>query len=330
MVEHLWQSPDIFRILVPLPDNPLKYLNVYVIRGPVHSLIIDTGFNRAECRKALWDGLEELKLDFSASSLFLTHLHADHTGLVWDFVERGIPVYMGREDKKYFDRLAGELIEDQILPDYAKEGFPTDQLALQMECNQGSVYAPAPGFPVITVEDGQELSVDGYVLRAICTPGHTPGHMVLYLPKEQLLFSGDHILFDITPNIITWPEVPHSLSDYVASLQKIRALPIQAVFPAHREGGTDVYQRIDELIEHHGRRLDEIYQTVRSHPGCTAYEAAGMIQWSMRGLSWAEFPPSQRWFAMGETLAHLAYLTDSRQLFQKSDNGIIRYYPALG
>lgn len=330
MVEHLWQSPDIFRILVPLPDNPLKYLNVYVIRGPVHSLIIDTGFNREECRKALWNGLEELKLDFATSSLFLTHLHADHTGLVWDFVERGIPIYMGQEDKKYFDRLAGELIEDQILPDYAKEGFPTDQLALQLECNQGSVYAPAPGFPVITVDDGQELYVDEYVLRAICTPGHTPGHMVLYLPKEQLLFSGDHILFDITPNIITWPEVPHSLSDYVASLQKMRALPIQAAFPAHREAGVDVYQRIDELIEHHGRRLDEIYQTVRTHPGCTAYETAGMIQWSMRGLSWAEFPPSQRWFAMGETLAHLAYLTDNHQLFRKLDDDIIRYYPALG
>lgn len=212
--------------------------------------------------------------------------------------------------------------------DYSREGFPADHLALQRKCNQGNIYAPVPGFPSISVDDGQELYVDGYVLRAVCTPGHTPGHMVLYLPKEQLLFSGDHILFDITPNIITWPEVPHTLSDYVASLQKIKKLPIQAAFPAHREAGKDVYHRIDELIEHHGRRLDEIYQTVRTHPGSTAYETAGLIQWSMRGLPWAEFPPSQRWFAMGETLAHLAYLTDSCQLLQKSECGITRYYPA--
>ena len=46
MIEQLWGSPDIFRILVPLPENPLKGLNVYVLRTKEQALVIDTGFRR--------------------------------------------------------------------------------------------------------------------------------------------------------------------------------------------------------------------------------------------------------------------------------------------
>lgn len=328
MVECLWRSPDIFRILVPLPDNPLRSLNSYVIQTPSHALILDTGFRREECRKALWGGIRALGLDLSKAALFLTHLHADHTGLVWDFVEQNIPVYMGRREKEYLDKLAARMLYGQLVPDFIPAGFPPDQLAQAKKYNQRNDYAPAPNFPVKTVEDGQEFNLDGYKLKVICTPGHTPGHMVLYLPEQRLLFSGDHILFDITPNITAWPEIPDSLSDYTTSLQAIQKLPIQAVFPAHREVGRDIGRRIDELIEHHGQRLNEIYQTVRSHPGITAYETAGLIHWSMKGLSWDEFPSNQRWFAVGETLAHLCYLVNRGQLIRINGTDVVRYYPA--
>jgi len=41
-------------IEVVLPNNPLKALNSYVIKGNEKSLIIDTGFNREECIDALF------------------------------------------------------------------------------------------------------------------------------------------------------------------------------------------------------------------------------------------------------------------------------------
>lgn len=43
MVEQLYHTPDIYRIYVPLPDNPLKYLNCYVLVSNGETLIIDTG-----------------------------------------------------------------------------------------------------------------------------------------------------------------------------------------------------------------------------------------------------------------------------------------------
>lgn len=127
------------------------------------------------------------------------------------------------------------------------------------------------------MEDGDAIPLGETEIRTICTPGHTPGHMMLYLPKRQLLFSGDHILFDITPNIGVWGDLDHSLADYISSLEKTRTLQVKRCFPAHRETEGDVYRRIDALVDHHGWRLNEIFEAVNAHPSATAYEIAGCI-----------------------------------------------------
>ena len=328
MVTKIWDNPEVFNIQVELPDNPLRNLNSYVIRTPERSLVIDTGFNRPECRETLWHGLDELCLDYSKTGLFLTHIHSDHIGLVWDFVDRGIPVYMGATEYDYYNRTFSVGFAKKINPIFAQGGMPQEMIARQDTGNQGRLYAPLPGFPVYPLKDGQCLSLGKVVLQAVCTPGHTPGHTVLYLPNEKLLFSGDHILFDITPNISVWPDVPHSLSDYIASLIKIRALDIRATFPAHRSVGEgDTYHRIDQIIEHHGHRLDEIYQAVCSHPNCTPFELAGYIKWSAHGMAWEDFPPHQCWFATGETMAHLVYLKEKERVLCSNVDGQDRYFP---
>ena len=74
--------PGLFRLKIPLPDSPLKYLNSYVIKGVDRSLIIDTGLNRKECLEAMQKGLSTLGVDLEAADIFVTHLHADHFGLV--------------------------------------------------------------------------------------------------------------------------------------------------------------------------------------------------------------------------------------------------------
>lgn len=326
MVSKVWDSPEIYCIPVELSKNPLRTLNCYVIRTAEQNLIIDTGFNRPECRTDLWAGLDELRLDLSRTALLLTHLHSDHTGLVWDFVSRGVPVYMGKVDYDCFTRIKEANALGALDRLFEGEGYPAEELALQGIENQGRRYAPQKLYPVIPLEDGQPIPLGGVTAMAIHTPGHTPGHMVLYLPRELLLFSGDHILFDITPNIGVWNNVPRSLSDYIASLQKIQTLPIRATFPAHRAGEADVYNRIDQIIEHHGKRLNEIYETVKHRQGITAYEVSGAIGWSVRDLSWRDFPPHQKWFAMSETLAHLYYLADKKQIFRVEKNSRAVYF----
>ena len=72
MIEEI--MPDLFRIEIPLPDSPLKYLNSYVVKSDDRSMIVDTGLNRDECLNAMHSGLEELGVDLAKTDFFITHL----------------------------------------------------------------------------------------------------------------------------------------------------------------------------------------------------------------------------------------------------------------
>ena len=326
MTVKIYDNPEIWRIDVPLPENPLKNLNSYVIRSQGHMLVIDTGFNRAECRQALWAGLEQLGVIPEKTELFLTHLHSDHCGLVQGFVDRGCRVYLSRLDYEYLRRSREEAGWGYMEEWFRREGFPEEEMERQESGNQARLYAPKAMFPAVEEEAGWEIQVGSVRLVCVHTPGHTPGHMALYMPEEQILFSGDHILFDITPNISVWRDVTRSLADYMDSLRKVRRLPVKLTFPGHRKNDGDVYERIDAILEHHRVRLEEILRAVEEMPGTDAYTVASRISWSMRGKAWKDFPPNQKWFAMGETLAHMYYLADAGQLARREEEGLAHYW----
>ena len=175
------------------------------------------------------------------------------------------------------------------------------------------------------VHDGDCLHLAGCDLQVIHTPGHTPGLCCLYLPKEEVFFTSDHILFDITPNIQVWYHMKQALQRYLESLQKVRELPVRLALPGHREGDTSIAGRIDEIVAHHDRRLAEICHLAGLYPHSTAYDIAPHMTWSMRGKQWKDFPPTQKWFALGETLAHIEYLVDHGVLCCREEQGCRHY-----
>ncbi|MDR2075648.1 MAG: MBL fold metallo-hydrolase [Desulfovibrio sp.] len=325
MITKLWARPEIYRIFIPMPDNPLRNLNCYVLREGGECLILDTGFNRPECAQALKDGLTELGVRPERARLCLTHLHSDHSGLAGGFAARDIPIYMSGIDHDYLRRILEGSIWPVVEARFLQEGFPEEAVALQSDGNQARLFAAKSLFPVIRLAGGETLSLGPWRFSCILTPGHTPGHICLYCEDLRILFSGDHILFDVTPTITVWNGVPHSLADYLASLEKVKNLPVARTFPAHRERLGDTQARIEAIIEHHYGRLGEILLAVGNSPGISAYDIAGRITWSARGRPWSEFSPHQRWFAMGETLSHLVWLLDGAYVFADSGR---KYFPS--
>ena len=104
-------APNIFLIPVPLPRNPLKAVNCYLIRGGERDLLVDTGMNRPECREALYAGLADLSVELPRTDLFVTHLHADHSGLAAELAGRGATPYASAEDARIINSegaLAGD------------------------------------------------------------------------------------------------------------------------------------------------------------------------------------------------------------------------------
>ncbi len=322
MIEKIYENPEIYRILIPLPQNPLKSLNSYVIHSGGEWLMIDTGFNRPECKAAMEEGIRELGIDMKHLKLFLTHLHSDHTGLVNDFCDQGIVPIMGETDHGLANRSVGDEGWNELRVLYAAYGFPKHEMDKQDAGNQAKVFGIRAEFPADIVEDGDEIHVGDIGLRCLLVPGHTPGQMCLYMEKEKILFSSDHVLFDITPNISLWTDEIRSLEDYLDSLEKIRKLDIKTTFPAHREFAGNIYERIDELKSHHRDRLQELLDAVRQQEGLSAYQAAGKLTWSARGRAFEDFSPNQKWFAMGETLAHLQWLRDFGYVTLDEENQI--------
>lgn len=324
MVERVYHDPAIYRIMIPIPDNPLKNLKSYVVLNDERPLVIDTGFNRPECREALLDGLRELNLDIKDCLLFVTHVHSDHCGLAPMFAGAGAEIKMGSIDWYFLGVRAAEEGWEKMEDLFQRHGFPEEEIGKQNDGSHARIYAPGCQFPATLVEDEEEFDLGGLRFRCVWTPGHTPGHMCLYMPQQEILFAGDHVLYNITPNISAWEGVSDSLRNYLESLDKIAGLKVAHAFPAHREDG-DFYRRIISLKEHHAARLEELLELVQRYPGSTAYELAQMMTWSVRNRTWAEFPPTQKWFATGETIAHLDYIASDKRVTSTEKNGLIQY-----
>lgn len=323
MAERVTQN--LWRLDIPLEGNPLKNLNSYLIVGE-RSLLIDTGFRWESCRAAMERQLAEIGVDRDRMDIFLTHLHSDHTGLAPTLIRPGCRIYIGRIDGPGVEDAMDDAAWQALYTAYVQDGFTWEEIDHLWDKNPAQGAAPEVWDQYQDLEDGDVLSYGGHNLRCVLTPGHTPGHMCLYEAESKWLFSGDHVLFHISPNICRWSSMPDALGSYLESLQKVRDLPVELLLPAHRQETGDLTARVDELTAHHLRRIENAWQTVREEPGLTAYEIAGRMRWKIRSRSWEDFPLTQKFFAVGEALAHLDYLEVRGRIAHREEQGKNRYY----
>lgn len=316
---------NIYRIRLTLPQNPLKNLNSYFLRGDESDLLIDTGFRRPECRKDLLDGLAMLGSFRDRRRVYVTHMHGDHIGQADLVCGDDRPIYLSATDLGYYKRFLSGEMDGERLPLYVRQGYPEEILKKTYSTNQAiTMTMDHADERLCAVEEGTLLRVGTYELRVISVPGHTPGNTMLWMEKEGIMFTGDHVLFDITPNITSWPWMDDALGAYIESLKKVKDYPVRLALPGHRESG-EYKSRIEEILAHHERRLADTLRIIRETPYLSAYEIASRMKWKIRASSWEEFPLQQRWFATGECLSHLDYLKKRGSIRSVEENGVVRY-----
>ncbi|HUL21281.1 MAG TPA: MBL fold metallo-hydrolase [Thermodesulfobacteriota bacterium] len=321
---------NLYKIDIPLPKSPLKSLNSYVIRNSERNLIIDTGWNEEECLRAMQAGLKELGVDVRKTDFFITHLHADHFGLLSNLVTETSKIYFNQPD---VDRFREGFQPDRFVRFARLNGYPENELQRSIESHPGFKFRPEDNLVFHILKEGDILSVGDYRFRCVETPGHTSGHMCLYEPRRKALVAGDHILNDITPNIQLWADDRNPLEEYFASLDKVSQLDIELVLPGHRSIFKNCRERIQELKHHHQERLDEIISILEKGEK-DAFHVASEMSWDILCDSWDLFPVSQKWFATGEAIAHLKYLEkkgilraeirEQRRVFSLDRNHTIR------
>lgn len=326
-------APGVHRVPLPLPSDGLKAVNIYAIEDGDGLVFVDSGWAVPVARELLGAALTALESSVSDIHRFLiTHIHRDHyTQAVHIRRETGTRISLG----------AGER------PSMVVAATPTDtkmepqvrQLRLAGAGDLAAVIAAAvaressPTHEASEWEDPDDwigpgpLTLDGgRALQVVETPGHTRGHVVFHDPAERLLFAGDHVLPTITPSIGFEPRLADNpLGDYLGSLAKVRAMPDARLLPAHGQVTASVHARIDELIDHHGRRLDETAAAV-DKGATTAFEVAGLLRWTRRGRTFSELDPFNQMLATGETAAHLELLVAQARLGRHNDDeGVYRY-----
>jgi glyoxylase-like metal-dependent hydrolase (beta-lactamase superfamily II) len=173
---------------------------------------------------------------------------------------------------------------------------------------------------------GEIISTGIYDLEVIWTPGHSPGHICLYEPQNQLLFCGDHVLPTITPNVgyhVLSGDNP--LGDYYSALGKLASLEVKWVHPGHEYSFTDLKGRIRAIIEHHHFRENEILSLI-SRKFTNSYDIAVRLTWSLN-RPWEQFSPLQKRAAITETIAHLEHMRWDGKIKRTIVNNRISYGP---
>ena len=299
-------AKNIYCFPVPLPRSPLKELNCYIIKGDGRNLLVDVGFNTSVGYDAVMGAFTELGISLADTDIFLTHLHADHTGLIERLKDGCGDIYISETDAIHVNRNSEDSYWIECMSLQSHMGFPE---AETLDYNDHPAYIGGVSTPTEFkfVTEGMIFSIGGYTFEAIDLSGHTPGQMGLYDKEKGVLFCGDHILNKITPNINLWDFKADYLGLFLENLKKVRELKITNLLSAHRAHVPDVAVRIDELIAHHDRRLNHILSLL-SEGKSTVYDIAMEVPWDYSGGYFGNFPAPQKWFAASEVFAHLEHL----------------------
>ncbi len=319
-------APGVTRIPLPLPNDGLRAVNVYVLQTPDGLVLVDGGWAIPAAREVLVAGLAQIGAGLGDITRFLvTHVHRDHyTMAVALRRETGARVGLGLGEKPTLDLLQRgdrRALEAQV-PELRRMGAAALADGIE-KAVAGSVIDPADWqAPDDWLVDGLVPLPGGRVLETVPTPGHTAGHVVFHDLEEGLLFAGDHVLPTITPSIGFEPVLQDlPLAAFLRSLALVRSRPDARLLPAHGDVTDSVHARVDELVAHHEKRLQE---TLAAGPG-SAYDVAQVLRWTRHGRTLAELDGFNQMLAVFETAAHLDLLAAQDRLVRSDDSGLTHY-----
>jgi glyoxylase-like metal-dependent hydrolase (beta-lactamase superfamily II) len=307
--------PGLWSVPVPIPHNPLRYTLCYAFTGDAGAVVVDPGWDTADGRQAVAAGLAVAGAAVrDVAGVVVTHIHPDHHGLSgWLREESGAwiamhPVEAETLPGRLWRQSRGGTNEDWLrshgVPDDVRDALSPDpqRIAEVLRMAEPDRY----------LGDGDRVPMAGRDVRAIWTPGHTPGHLCLHDAAAGILLTGDHLLPRISPNIgMDVGRAGDPLTAYLASLDATASFRADEALPAHEYRFRRIDIRVADLIAHHQERGAEILRAVDRLAQPTAWAIAAELTWS-RG--WAALHGMMRRMALAETLAHLQHLVTTGDL----------------
>ncbi|GAB4522342.1 MAG: MBL fold metallo-hydrolase [Anaerolineales bacterium] len=294
---------------------------VYLVIVDDYRVLIDTGSGFGGCNQQLLAAIQQADsllggagIPQSLTHILITHAHIDHFGGLPFLRERtsalvGVHELDLRVLTCYEERLA--LVARRLNTFLVEAGVRPERRAQLME-----MYLIAKKLgtsqPVDFTYQKSGMRLGPFEMLHV--PGHSAGHVMIRL--HDILFSGDHILEDISPH-----QAPEQLTlytglgHYLESLARAAAWAgnVRLVLGGHKEPITDLRARANNIRQLHENRLQTVLELL-SEPHTIAEVSKAMFG-AVRGYHVL--------LALEEAGAHIEYL------YQR---GLLRIanYPALG
>ncbi|WP_165056504.1 MBL fold metallo-hydrolase, partial [Adlercreutzia sp. ZJ305] len=273
-VQLVHENPDVYLIRVPFANVITTETNCYVVRDGDDALVVDTGAPSPFSERLLREALRDLGIDATSARYFLTHAHYDHAGLIPQLAGPGAAVYLGERELESVTADFGRRSTRYVCRRFREEGVPARIARPDNERINVSVSFDERAFRLQTVGEGEEIRVGAQAFRVVEMPGHTRGHLALFHPASGICFTGDHVLFVLSPSIPLYLDGTSGLGAYFDSLDKLAGLGCSRLLISHGELRDGFQERISQIKAHHLRREDAIAGIVEA---AAREEAAALV-----------------------------------------------------
>lgn len=304
-------NPAVYLVKVPFTNLITTATNCYVVVDGNDALVIDTGAPTSEGKRVLQEALADIGAYRRNLSFFITHFHLDHIGLVDKVAPEKAHLYANRLERDDFYALEDDASRIAFAAQLEARGVPASESAsiadMQRQVSGLSLFDETR-VSLRFVDEGDELAVGRYRLRVMNTAGHTPGHLSLHMPARNLLFTGDHVLFTISPSIALFPNEQDGLARYLDELRRIDALGCERMLVSHGDERPDFRERIAWLIDHHEKRIERTRELAAEDPDASDFELVKRMNWNVPFSRWDDIPVIQRFTILStgfSTLDHV-------------------------
>ncbi|WP_247010565.1 MBL fold metallo-hydrolase [Halorientalis litorea] len=280
--------------------------NAYLFtEGP--TTLVDTGISTPDTRAQLQSGLADHGLSFSdIERVFLTHYHADHSGLVGEIqAESDATVYVHEDDALLAsgdEDAWSDLFEtyENLFDQWGMPQAKQEGLVGYLDGSQDGYGEPAT---VETFTDGDRFDVAGDELEVLHAPGHTAGLCAFVVEGGTEVLTGDALLPQYTPNVGGADvRVDAPLAKYLDTLDRLAARDFERAWPGHRDHIDDPTARARHIQTHHEERALRVLRVLERRGSADAWTVSADLFGSLENIHVLHGP--------GESYAHLEHLRD--------------------
>jgi glyoxylase-like metal-dependent hydrolase (beta-lactamase superfamily II) len=320
-------APGILWLRMPLPFA-LNHINLWLIDEHDGYTLVDCGYGDATTRAHWKRHFDTTLAKRPLRRIVATHCHPDHLGnAAWLAAHFGCTVEMTQGEYLAAHALIEESAgfgQADVRALFARHGMAAEHLAgLAARGNHYRRGVPEAPYAFARLIAGDRLTLGGRDWRVVPGYGHSPEHAALASADARLLISGDMLLPRISTNVAVWPGEPDGdpVERFLASLAAFEELPPDTlVLPSHGSPFRGIGARVARLRAHHAERLVELADALAD--AGAPRSAQDVIPVLFR----RELDLQQRFFAMGEAIAHLNHLWRAGRIARHvANDGAIRF-----